>query len=173
MVESLLVELSLVIFVCFLVSAVMRLLNQPLILGYIFTGIIVSPYGLHLVQSQDGLSALARLGVELLLFMVGLHLDLKLIKDIGKMSLIAGFLKVAVTSIIGFFLAKMLGFDTITSWYLALAFAFSSTIIIMKLLSDRSDAETLFGRITIGILIVQDLIVILLLMIISSFSSNV
>ena len=172
MVSSIFLELSLIILVAIIVVGIIRLLKQPLIIGYILTGIIASPYFLNLASSQDAISTFAQIGVALLLFMVGINMNPNVIKDVGKASLITGMGQVAFTSLIGFFICILLGFSVIASLYISIALTFSSTIIIMKLLSDKGDLETLYGRISIGFLIVQDIIAVIILMAISSFSAD-
>jgi len=170
---SVFIELSIVVIIAVVVSGIMRLFKQPLIIGYILAGIIVSPYMLNIVRSTDAIATFAQMGIVLLLFMVGLNLNPKMIKDVGKVSLITGVGQVLFTSLIGFFICKLLDFSTIVSIYIAVALAFSSTIIIMKLLSDKGDLETLYGRIATGFLIVQDLIVIVILIFISSIPTGI
>jgi len=155
------------------VAAIMRILKQPLIMGYIITGIIVGPYFFNLLSASDAVGTFSKIGVALLLFTVGLHLNPKVIKEVGKVSLITGIGQVIFTSIIGFLIAYSLGFSFTASVYIAVALTFSSTIIIMKLLSDKGDLETVYGKIAIGFLIVQDLIAIFALMLISSLSVGV
>jgi len=170
---SIFIELSIVILIAVVVAGIMRLLRQPLVIGYILTGIIVSPYFLNIVTSTDAIATFAQIGIVLLLFMVGLNLNPRIIKDVGKVSLVTGVGQVIFTSVIGFLIGKLLGFSTIVSMYIAVALTFSSTIIIMKLLSDKGDLETLYGRIAMGFLIVQDLIVIVILMVISSIPAGI
>ena len=166
------VELSVIIIIAVAVGWIMRLLRQPLVIGYILTGIIVSPNFLNIVSSTEAIATFAHIGIAFLLFVVGLNLNPRIIKDVGKVSLITGVGQVIFTSVIGFFIGRLLGFSTIVSVYIAVALTFSSTIIIMKLLSDKGDLETLYGRIAIGFLIVQDLIVILILMVIASIPAG-
>ena len=166
------IELSIIIGITILIGGLMRLLKQPLIIGYILTGIIAGPRLLNIVSSTETISILSRIGIALLLFIVGLSLSPKVIKEVGKISSVTGVGQVVFTSIIGFFLSKLLGFSTMVSLYVAIALTFSSTIIIMKLLSDKGDISTLYGRIAIGFLIVQDLIAILILMVISSIPAG-
>jgi len=167
------VELSIIIIIAVAITAIMRLLKQPLIIGYILTGVIVSPYFLNIVKSTEAIATFAQIGIALLLFMVGLNLNPKRIKDVGKVSLITGIGQVIFTSLIGFFICFFLGFPTIVSIYIAIALTFSSTIIIMKILSDKNDLETLYGRIAIGFLIVQDLIAIVILMVVSAIPAAI
>jgi Kef-type K+ transport system membrane component KefB len=162
------IELSIIIGITFLIAAIMRLLKQPLIIGYIITGIITGPHLLNVIGSTEVVSILSHIGIALLLFIVGLSLNPKIIKDVGKVSSITGVGQVIFTFIVVFIVSTLMGFSRIVSLYVAIAMTFSSTIIIMKLLSDKKDMETLYGRIAIGFLIVQDLIAILVLMVISS-----
>jgi len=166
------IELSMILGITALISGLMKLLKQPLIIGYIIAGIILGPYSLNVVNSIETISILSQIGIALLLFIVGLGLSPKVIKEVGKVSLITGVGQVLFTTLIGFFICRMFGFSAITSIYIAVALTFSSTIIIMKILSDKSDMKTLYGRIAIGFLIVQDLIVILILMVVSSLSTG-
>ncbi len=164
------IELSAILILAVIISGIMYFFRQPLIIGYILTGIIAGPVVLNVVQSADTLTTFAQIGIAFLLFMVGLNLNPRIIRDVGKTSLVTGICQVLFTSLIGFVIGKLLGFSNLTSIYVAIAVSFSSTIIIMKLLSDKRDLETLYGRIAIGFLIVQDLIAIFILMLISSIS---
>jgi len=166
------IELSIIIGITVLIAGIMKLLKQPLIIGYILAGIIVSPYFLNVVRSTETIAVFSQIGVALLLFIVGLSLSPRVIKEVGKVSLITGIGQIIFTSLIGFFISRLLGFSVIVSLYIAIALTFSSTIIIMKLLSDKKDLEKLYGKISIGFLLVQDIFVIILLMVISSFSGN-
>ncbi len=169
---SVFIELSIIIVIATLVSGLMRIFKQPLIIGYIFTGILLSPFFLNLIKSTDTIAIFSQIGVSLLLFIVGLNLSPSVIKEVGKISLITGVGQVVFTTSIGFFISKLLGFSNIASLYIAIALAFSSTIIIMKLLSDKNDLDKLYGKISIGFLLVQDLIAIFILIIISSVSQD-
>ncbi len=145
------------------------LLRQPMIVSFIAVGILAGPSILNIVESQELIGLLAELGIALLLFLVGLKLDVKLIRSLGLVALATGTGQVLFTSLFGFFIGVALGFDTITSLYIAVALTFSSTIIIVKLLSDKKEVDSLHGRIAIGFLIVQDLFVVIAMMVLSSF----
>jgi Kef-type K+ transport system membrane component KefB/Trk K+ transport system NAD-binding subunit len=165
-------QISLIILLVLGVSLVMRILKQPLIIGYIFSGIIAGPFVLGILPGLDAINIFSEFGIAFLLFIVGLHLSPKVIKEVGKISLITGMGQILFTTLLGYLLAILLGFSTVTALYIAIAISFSSTIIIMKLLSDKGDLDSLYGKISIGFLLVQDLVAILILMIISSFSSG-
>ncbi len=172
MIEGFFIEFSIIVLIALVCAGIMRFLKQPLIIGYILAGILISPYAFNLVSSADAMSTLAQVGIALLLFMVGLNLNPKHIKDVGKVSLFAGLAQIIFTFFICFFIANLVGFSTTVSIYVAIALTFSSTIIVMKLLSDKGDIDSLYGRISVGFLIVQDLVAIAALMVISSMSNN-
>lgn len=144
------------------------LLRQPLIVSFIAVGILAGPSVLGLAQSDEHINLLAELGIAVLLFLVGLKLDIKLVRTLGPVALITGLGQVAFTSIIGFGIGRALGFDVTTSLYVAVALTFSSTIIIVKLLSDKREIDSLHGRIALGFLIVQDLVVVLAMIVLSA-----
>ena len=155
--ESLFAELSLIIAIAAGVSLIMRLIRQPMIIGYIITGIIVGPSVLHLIKSPETIDAFSSIGIALLLFIIGLGLNLKVIKEVGKVSAIIGVVQVLFSTIIGYVGGLALGYTRTESLFFGVALAFSSTIIILKLLSDKKEQSRLYGKVATGILIVQDL----------------
>jgi Kef-type K+ transport system membrane component KefB/Trk K+ transport system NAD-binding subunit len=157
------IEFSLLIAAAACVSFVMRLIKQPLIIGHIVTGLIVGPLFLKLINTTETLTLFSEIGIAILLFLVGLHLHPKAVREFGGISIVTGIGQVVFTSVVGFLIAIGLGIETIPAIYIGIALAFSSTIIILKLISDRGDIDNLYGRISIGFLLVQDLIAILIL----------
>lgn len=147
-------------------------LKQPLIVAFIMTGLLVGPDALNIVGEQDKetVETLAQFGIALLLFMVGLKLDVGIIRQTGAVALLVGIVQVAVTFVVGFIISMGLGLSPIEAVFVALALAFSSTIIAVKLLSDRRSIDSLYGRIALGILIVQDLLVILATIVIAAIT---
>lgn len=142
--------------------------RQPLIVSFIAVGLLAGPSVLGLVQSAEQIELLSELGIALLLFLVGIKLDVKLIRSLGSVSLLTGLGQVAFTAVFGFLIGLMLGLDQVTSIYVAVALTFSSTIIIVKLLSDKREIDTLHGQIALGFLIVQDLVVVLAMIVLST-----
>ncbi|MEO1016125.1 MAG: cation:proton antiporter family protein [Pseudomonadota bacterium] len=137
------------------------MLRQPLIVSFIAVGIITGPSLLNIARSDEHIDLLAELGIAVLLFLVGLKLDLKLVRTLGPVALTTGLGQVAFTTLFGFLIGHFLiGLDPVTSIYIAVALTFSSTIIIVKLLSDKREIDSLHGRIALGFLIVQDLVVV-------------
>src|SRR3989338_6928223 len=165
-------EIGLVMGLATLIAFLVSLLNQPSILGSIITGIIVGPSLLNIISSTDTIALFSHMGVSLLLFLVGINLSPRVIKEVGFVSLTTGVGQVLFTTALGYGLGRLFGFPSVSALYMGIGLAFSSTILIMKLLSDKNDTEKLYGKIAIGFLLVQDLIAIILLMVVSSLAGG-
>lgn len=143
-----------------LVAYIAHRLRQSVILGYILAGIVIGPQlGLRLVTNPEAIAFSSELGLIALLFIVGLELDLRKIAQSGKVILIAAVVQFAVCVALGLAFFTFSGFSgngNLASYYLAVSFALSSTMIVVKLLYDKFELDTLPGRITLGILIMQD-----------------
>lgn len=155
-----------------LLGLVAHWLKQPLIIAYIAVGILVGPAGLEWVSIGSEIDLLAKAGIALLLFTVGLKLDLQVIRTMGPVSLATGLGQVMFTSVIGYVICLLLGFAHLSAVYIAVALTFSSTIIIVKLLSDKREIDSLHGRIAVGFLIVQDLVVVLAMIVLTAFGAG-
>ena len=116
-------------------------IRQPLIVSFLAVGLLAGPSALDLVRSNAQIDLLAKLGIAVLLFLVGIKLDVKLIRSLGAVSLMRGLGQVAFTSFFGYLIGLALGLDHLTSLYVAVALTFSSTIIIVKLLSDKREID--------------------------------
>lgn len=171
MLESAFSQVALILLVAAVVGFVAHLARQPLIVAYIFVGVLLGPAFLDLVSSGEEIELLAKLGIAILLFLVGLKLDLALIKSTGVVALATGVGQVLFTSLIGFLIVLALGFDWIPALYIAVALTFSSTIIIVKLLGDKRELDQLHGQIAVGFLIVQDILVIVAMVVIVSLGT--
>lgn len=150
----------------------MRILRQPLIVGYILAGIFIGPYFLNIYHSKENIELFSKFGIAILLFIMGLNLSPRIIKEVGKVSLITGVGEVIFSSLISFIISSILGFSFTTALFIALALSFSSTIIVLKLLSDKNALTKLYGRISIGFLLLEDIAATVLLVIIASFSQG-
>jgi Kef-type K+ transport system membrane component KefB len=144
-------------------------LRQPPIVAFISVGILVGPVGTSWVAADSTIELLDRMGIAILLFLVGLRLDLHLIRSTGPVALATGLGQVLFTSVFGYLIAIALGMDSVTALYVAVGLTFSSTIIIVKLLSDKRELDQLHGRIAVGFLIVQDIVVVLVMIALTAF----
>ena len=165
-------EFAVILLFAALLGALGQLLRQPLIVMFIALGILLGPSVLDIVKSHDKIELLAEIGIAVLLFIVGLKLDFRIINSVGKVALLTGMGQVFFTSLVGYVIGLGLGFSSLHSFYIAVALTFSSTIIIVKLLSDKKEIDSLHGQIAIGFLIVQDIVVILVIIILSSMGQN-
>lgn len=155
-------QIALLIVAAASAGAMAKLVKQPLLVGYLFAGLTMGILGAS--GDTSSLEALGKIGVALLLFLVGLEMNIHELPAFGKPAIITGVGQIIFTTILGLFLASVLGFGVLTGLYIAIALAFSSTIIIVKLLGERRELASLHGRISVGFLLVQDLVAILLLM---------
>lgn len=174
MAHNIFFEISLVLGITVTIACVVRFLRQPMLIAYIIAGIIAGPLFLGLIGESDSVfSTFAQFGVILLLFMVGLSLNMTHIKSIGKIAALVGFVQIVFTAGIGSLLAWAFHFSVLSSIYIGIVLTFSSTIIIVKLLHDKKDIETVYGRYTLGIMIVQDVVAILIMVAITSLGSDI
>lgn len=146
--------------------------KQPSILAYILVGLILGPFGYYGLHQGDTLNGLAQIGITLLLFMVGLELDVAQVKRLGKTALVAGLGQILFTSLIGFTLVRALGFSAVPAAYIAIALTFSSTIVVVKLLGEKHDLQSLYAKISIGIFLVQDFAAIFVLIFLTGNSGS-
>lgn len=160
---SIFTQISLVITAAAVIAIVMRMLKQPLIMGYILTGILVGPSVLDVVHAKEAFETFSEIGIALLLFIIGLGLNAGVIKSLGKVSLVTASAILILIGSTGYGISLLLGFDSTTSIFLGLAMFFSSTIIILKELSDKHEAGRLYGQIAIGVILVDDVIATLAL----------
>lgn len=166
-------EIASILGLATLLGIIGQKLRQPLIIMFLATGILAGPSGLGIIHSYHQIELLAHIGIALLLFIVGLKLDLHLIRMTGPVALATGLGQIIFTSIVGFAIALALDLSWLSAAYVAVALTFSSTIIIVKLLSDKKEIDSLHGQIAIGFLIVQDIAAILALVGLTTFGSSV
>lgn len=172
MMENVYYEFATLLSLAALVGVIALRLRQPLIVAYIAVGILVGPSALAWVSAHDQVDLLAQIGVTVLLFIVGLRLDLHVVKNVGSVALATGIGQIVFTTAVGFGIALALGMTAITGLYVAVALTFSSTIIIVKLLSDKREIDSLHGRIAVGFLIVQDIGVVIAMLLLGSYQGG-
>ena len=171
MAENIFFQISIIFGITVSIAFVMRLLRQPLIVAYIIAGLAAGPLFLNLVNDSAAFfSPFAQFGIVLLLFIVGLSLNFEYIKRLGRAVVIGTVLQFLTTVSLGFILMYWFGFSAVPALFLSIAVSFSSTIIVTKLLADKKDSETVYGRFIIGILLVQDVIAVLIMIFLNTWS---
>ncbi|HKK00036.1 MAG TPA: cation:proton antiporter [Desulfotignum sp.] len=171
--ENAFVEIAAILGLATLTGIIGQKLRQPLIIMFLATGILAGPSFLGIIHSYEQIELLAHMGIALLLFIVGLKLDLNLIRTTGPVALATGLGQIVFTSLIGFAIAWAMDMPVLTAAYVSVALTFSSTIIIVKLLSDKKEIDSLHGQIALGFLIVQDIAAILALVTLTTLGSSV
>ncbi len=165
---SIFYEIALLVLLAAGVGFLGLLLRQPLVVAFIAVGVLAGPDALGLVSSVEFIETLSQISIAVLLFLVGLKLDVSLVRNLGKVAVATGLGQVMFTALFGFMVCLALGIDWLTSIYIAVALTFSSTIIIVKLLSDKQEIGALHGKIALGFLIVQDIFVVLAMVTLSA-----
>lgn len=163
--SDLFIQLTLLFSIATVAAVSVRFLRQPFIIAYLAAGIAAGPALFNILSKNHELyDIFAHLGVILLLFVVGLSLNLTHIKQIGKIAIVVGVIQCIVTSSVGFLLLYIFHLPIITAIFISVASTFSSTIIITKLLGDKKDTDAVYGRYTIGLMVVQDVIAIIIML---------
>lgn len=166
------VELAIILITASILGIVARIFKQQIILAYIIVGILVGYTGFLDLTNESVFHVFSELGIMFLLFLIGLEINYSSLRLVGKPSLIVGLGQIAVTFVAGFAIAYLFHYPLLVSAYIAIILTFSSTVIVVKLLSEKEDLHSLYGKITIGTLLVQDLIAILLLIVLAGIDNG-
>ncbi|MCP6720238.1 MAG: cation:proton antiporter [Patescibacteria group bacterium] len=165
-------ELTIVILIAAVLGVVAKFLRQPIILAYLAAGVVIGYFGFFNLADKETFRVFSDLGIMFLLFLVGLEINYTSLKISGKASVLVGLGQIIFTFAIGFLIATALNFSYFHAAYIAIALTFSSTIIVIKLLSDKKDLNSLYGKISVGFLLVQDFVAILILILLAGIDSG-
>lgn len=167
---SLFTELSIIFIIAAVAAFLLRLFKQPQILAYLIVGILITPV-FQWITDTTVIQSMSAIGIAFLLFIVGLEIDLKSLRNVAFITSIGTPIQIIILFTLGYLVALIVGFLPLEAAYIGLLFCFSSTMVVMKLLSDKRELNTLHGRIIIGALLVEDVVAILVLSILSSFDN--
>ncbi len=171
--DNIFLQISVLMGITVSIAFIMRLLRQPLIVAYIIAGVIAGPLFLNLVAGgQDFFRTFAEFGIVLLLFIVGLSLNLGYIKKVGKAVSVGGLMQFILTFGLAFLLLQLTDFNLLSALFISVAVSFSSTIIVIKMLADKRNVESVYGRFTIGLLLVQDIIAVGIMIFLNTASES-
>lgn len=166
--QTIFYQLSLVMVIAAGVSLVMRALRQPLVIGYILTGFAVGPSLLHVIHSHEAFESFSQIGIALLLFLIGLGLNAGVIANTGKPVFLTFLAVIIGIGSVSMGASHILGLTQQEGLIMAIALLFSSTIIVVKSLSDKREQNRLYGQIAIGILLAEDIAATLALLFVST-----
>lgn len=161
-------QLSIVMVIAAGAALVARFFRQPLVIAYIAAGFLIGPSVLDVIHNREAFESFSQIGIALLLFIIGLGLNLGNILTTGKPAALAFLSSVVGIGGLGYILSQALGFSSTESLIMATALLFSSTIIVVKALSDKKEQSRLYGKVAVGVLIVQDVAASLALVFISA-----
>jgi Kef-type K+ transport system membrane component KefB len=170
--EHLILEIGIVIIGSVVMGVLLYFLKQPLILAYILAGILLGPFGFGLIHDLEFIHGIATIGIMLMLFLVGLEMNTSRLKDLGTVALAVGIGQITFTGLFGFMIISFFDFTMIQSLYITASLVFSSTVIAVKLMSDKKDTKSFYGQICIGTLIVQDIVAIIALLLLAGFKEG-
>ncbi len=162
--DNLFVQLAVILGLSSILGFATKFFKVPLLVAYLIVGLILSITAAFDVHSSEVLHFLPEIGIAFMLFLVGMELDLREIKSLGKPIIVSSVFQIVVSTILGSIIAKWLGFDGAEAWYLGLGLAFSSTVVVVKLLLDKKELTSLYGKLSLGILLVEDLVAVIVLL---------
>ncbi|OGL25048.1 hypothetical protein A2884_01600 [Candidatus Saccharibacteria bacterium RIFCSPHIGHO2_01_FULL_48_12] len=166
--DDIFVDLSLIIAIGAVVSLLMHLARQPLMIGYILTGILVGPAVLQIIDSPESLTVFGQIGIALLLFIIGLGINPNVVKEVGRPAVITTILNIGVVGVVGWLIMSGLGLNSTAAFFVAIGLTINSTVVALKLLSDKKEQGRLYGKLTVGILLVEDIVAAVLILLVAS-----
>lgn len=169
--DSIFIQLAIILGLSSTLGLITHKLKLPLLIAYLMGGLLIATLSIFDPHSSKALSFLPEIGVAFVLFLVGMELDLREIKNLGLPILISGILQVVVSTVIGTFIGQYFGFPLTESIYLGVGLSFSSTIVIVKLLLDKRDLTSLYGKLALGITLLEDLLAVLILLFLTASNS--
>lgn len=162
--DSIFVQLAIILGLSSILGYITHKFKLPLLIAYLLGGLLIASITIFDLKGSEALHFLPDIGIAFVLFLVGMELDLREIRRLGKPILFASILQVIISSVAGFAIAGLLGFSRVEALYLGVGLSFSSTIVVIKLLLEKNELNSLYGKLAIGILLLEDLIAVLILL---------
>lgn len=166
--NNIFLQLAIILTLSSALGLVVYKLKLPLLIAYLIAGLLLSLLSAFDVSKSLVLSFLPDIGIAFVLFLVGMELDLRELKSFGKQIIIAGIFQVIITATLGTFFAQSFGFGTLEAILLGAGLSFSSTLVVVKLLLDKKDLTSLYGKLSVGVLLLEDLLAVIILLVLSS-----
>ncbi|TSC63932.1 MAG: Sodium/hydrogen exchanger [Microgenomates group bacterium Gr01-1014_93] len=162
--DNVFIQLAIILGLASFLGYIVVRLKLPLMIAYLVGGLLIATAAIFDVHTSQALSFLPEIGIAFVLFLVGMELDLREIKSLGTPIIASSVLQTIITTILGGALARFFGFPEVESWFLGIGLAFSSTIVVVKILLDKKELSSLFGKLALGILLLEDLLAVLILL---------
>lgn len=169
--DNIFIQLAIILGLSSVLGYLVVKIKLPLLIAYLVGGLLIATTAIFDPRASEVLHFLPEIGIAFALFLVGMELDLREIKNLGKPIILASSLQIIITTIIGSSVARLFGFGVMESWYLGVGLSFSSTVLVIKLLIDRKDVNALYGKLAVGILLVEDLLAVILLVVLTATTS--
>lgn len=166
--SSMILQIALIFLAALVGGLIADALRQSAIIGYILGGLLVGPYVTGLVSDINLINSFSEIGIILLMFTLGMEFSLSRLLPVKTISILGGSLQITLVAVLGYGIGRMLGMDIIESVYLGCVVSISSTMVVLRLMGERGEVDTVYGRIMVGILIVQDLAVIIMVAVLSN-----
>ncbi len=166
-------EIALVLSVALLLGGLFERIRQNAVTGYLLAGLLLGPAGTGWISNVEHIRLLAELGVALLLFTIGLEFSLSRLRASGRMAILGGTIQIVVTGVVGGSAAAASGLSTVEAIIIGAALSLSSTAVVLRVLADRTELESLHGRNALGILLLQDLAVVPLVLLVLALGEGV
>ena len=163
--QGLVSDIAICIIAAWVLAVVSQVARQPVLLAYLVAGFVIGPHGFQWIDDTQNIQTISEIGLSLLLFMIGLEIDLKKMLSAGRVITISALVQILGCVLLGWLVFDWIGpaKTRLEAFYLGVAAAMSSTVIIVKILYDKRELESLVGRVTLGVLVLQDVFVILFL----------
>ncbi len=171
--DNIFTQLALILTLSSALGLITYRFKLPLIIAYLVGGLLLSSVAFFDVGSSQALAFLPEIGIAFVLFLVGMELDLRQLKSFGSPILIAGLLQIIITSVLGTFIAQSFGINLVEAIYLGIGLSFSSTIVVVKMLQERKDLNSLYGKLSVGILLLEDLLAVVILLGLTSHTTSI
>lgn len=165
-------EFTFVILIAAILGIVLKALRQPPVLAYVLAGIALAFFGFLNINNKEVFNSFLQIGIAFLLFLIGMEINYTALRLVGRTAIIVGAGQMLFTAFVGFPIARALGFDIIQALYLAIALTFSSAIIAVKFLSESRKLNSLYGKISLGVVLVQSIAAIAALFAFSGLSNT-
>ena len=168
-----LLDVLIILLAAMVLGGLFERLKQNAILGYLLAGALLGPHALDLIPNHEAVSALTELGVALLLFVIGLEFSWRRLRSLGAIALVGGTLQILATLVLATFVAVMAGLDAAPAFVIGSMIALSSTAVVMRLLTERAEIDSIYGRNTLGILLLQDIAIVPIVLTVSILGGDV